>query len=397
MASLHQQIQEKSIALHETVVNFRRHLHQHPELSFQEVQTGKYIAQQLEHWGIEHQTGWAENGVVALIKGRNASKKTIALRGDIDALPILEKNEVAYRSQNEGVMHACGHDVHTSSLLGVAKILHDLRDQFDGQIKLIFQPAEEKAPGGASILIKEGVLKNPAPQHIFGQHVHPPLEVGKVGFRAGKYMASTDEITLTISGKGGHGALPQHTNDTILITAQILTALQQLVSREADPTLPTVLSFGKINSTGGAHNVLPDEVVVLGTLRTMNENWRNKAKRRLQEMASGIAQSMGATCEVDILKGYPFLVNDEALTKQAKQLAIEYLGAENVVDLPIRMTGEDFAFYSHEIPACFYRLGIRPKNSKGFGSLHTSTFDVDEHCLLPSTGLMAWLTIRSLE
>ncbi len=396
-STLQQRIKDKAAAYHEDTVQIRRYLHQHPELSFEEVNTGQYIAQQLANWGIAHEQGWAKNGVVALIKGRNPNSKTIALRGDIDALPILEANDVPYRSKNEGIMHACGHDVHTSSLLSVARILHELRDQFDGQIKLIFQPAEEKAPGGANILIQEGVLNNPAPQHILGQHVHPPLEVGKVGFRGGKYMASTDELTLTIRGKGGHGALPHCCNDTILITAQILTALQQLVSREADPTFPTVLSFGKINSKGGAHNVLPEEVVVLGTLRTMDEEWRTRAKRRLQEMASGIAESMGAICNVHILDGYPYLVNDEALTAQSKQHAIDYLGAENVVDLPIRMTGEDFAYYSHEIPACFYRLGIKPNDGRTFGSLHTPTFDVDEDCLLTSTGLMTWLALRTLQ
>ncbi|MEM1324572.1 MAG: M20 family metallopeptidase [Bacteroidota bacterium] len=396
MSTLQQVIQEKATTYLSETIHFRRHLHQHPELSFEEVKTGQFIAQQLANWGITHEHGWAENGVVALIKGRNAKKKTIALRGDIDALPILEANKVSYRSQNQGVMHACGHDVHTASLLSVARILHELRDQFDGQVKLIFQPAEEKAPGGANVLIQEGVLKNPAPEHILGQHVHPPLEVGKVGFRGGKYMASTDELTLTIRGKGGHGALPHRCNDTILITAQILMALQQLVSREADPTFPTVLSFGKINSKGGAHNVIPEEVVVLGTLRTMDEAWRTQAKKRLQEMASGIAASMGAICDVHILDGYPYLVNDEALTAKATQDAIEYLGSENVVDLPIRMTGEDFAYYSHEIPACFYRLGIKPTDGRTFGSLHTPTFDVDEQCLLTSTGLMSWLAIKGL-
>ncbi|MEM9884735.1 MAG: M20 family metallopeptidase [Bacteroidota bacterium] len=394
--NLKEKIQASARVYHSEVVSLRRHLHQHPELSFQEVETGRFIAEKLQEYNIPHEHGWAENGVVALIKGKHPQKKTIALRADIDALPITESNEVSYKSKHEGIMHACGHDVHASSLLGVAKILNEIKAHFEGQVKLIFQPAEEKAPGGANILIQEGVLQNPAPENIFGQHVHPPLAVGKVGFRAGKYMASTDELTLKVRGKGGHGALPHTCVDTILITAHILTALQQIVSRNADPTLPTVLTFGKINSKGGAHNVIPEEVTVLGTLRTMDEKWRQEAQQKIIKMASNLAAGMGGSCEVEILRGYPYLVNDDALTAKARQYAIEYLGEENVVDLPIRMTGEDFAYYSHEIPACFYRLGIK-NDAKGiFGSLHTSSFNVDEDCLLHSTGLMAWLAVREL-
>ncbi|MEM8523300.1 MAG: M20 family metallopeptidase [Bacteroidota bacterium] len=395
--NLKAKVQQLASDYHQEIVDIRRHLHQHPELSFQEVETGKFIAQKLEEYGIPHEHGWAENGVVALIKGRNPEKKTIALRGDIDALPIQELNEVSYKSKNEGIMHACGHDVHTSSLLGVAKILNEIKEHLEGQIKLIFQPAEEKAPGGANVLIQEGVLENPAPVNIFGQHVHPPLEVGKVGFRGGKYMASTDELTLRIKGKGGHGALPHRCVDPIVITAHIITALQQIVSRNCDPTMPSVLTFGKINSKGGANNVIPDEVTVLGTLRTMDEDWRAEAKQKMTKMASGMAESMGGSCEVEILQGYPYLVNNEQLTAKAKQYAIEYLGAENVVDLPIRMTGEDFAYYSQQIPACFYRLGIKNPKKGNFGSLHTGTFNVDEDCLLHSIGLMSWLAIRELQ
>lgn len=395
--NLKEKVHQLATDYHKEIVGIRRHLHQHPELSFQEVQTGNFIAQKLKEYGIPHEHGWAENGVVALIKGKNPEKKTIALRGDIDALPIQELNDLSYKSKNEGIMHACGHDVHTSSLLGVAKILNEVKDHFEGQIKFIFQPAEEKAPGGANILIQEGVLENPAPENIFGQHVHPPLEVGKVGFRGGKYMASTDELTLHIKGEGGHGALPHRCIDPIVITAHIITALQQIVSRNGDPTMPSVLTFGKINSKGGAHNVIPNEVTVLGTLRTMDEGWRAEAKVKMTKMASGIAESMGGSCEVEILKGYPYLVNNEELTAKAKQYAIEYLGEENVVDLPIRMTGEDFAYYSQQIPACFYRLGIKNPEKGNFGSLHTGTFNVDEDCLLHSIGLMSWLAIRELQ
>ncbi len=379
------------------VVAIRRYLHQHPELSYEETETGKFIAEKLKEYGIEHEHGCAVNGVVGIIKGKNPDSKIIALRGDMDALPITEANEVSYKSQNEGVMHACGHDVHTSSLLVSAKILHELRDEFSGSIKLIFQPAEERAPGGASIMIAEGVLENPKPHKIFGQHVHPPLAAGKIGLRPGKYMASADELYMTIKGRGGHGALPQDCIDPIVIAAHIITAMQQIVSRRANPTTPTVLTFGKINSTGGATNIIPNEVKLQGTFRTMNEEWRAEAHKRMQKLATAIAEGMGGACEFTIKGGYPYLVNDEELTKKAKEYAIEYLGAENVVDLPIRMTAEDFSYYSHHVPACFYRLGTG-NPAKGIVSpVHTSTFDIDEESLQLSTGLMAWMAIRELE
>jgi amidohydrolase len=382
---------------HAEIIEIRRHMHQHPELSFQEVETGKFIAKKLSEFGVTYEHGIADNGVVGLIEGKkNGTEKVVALRADFDALPILEANDVPYKSKNEGVMHACGHDVHTSSLLGVAKILNELKEEFSGNIKLIFQPAEERMPGGASIMIKEGVLENPKPNSIFGQHVHPPLEVGKIGLKPGMYMASADELYMTVTGRGGHGALPQDCVDPIAITAQIITALQQIVSRNANPTIPTVLTFGKINSTGGATNVIPNEVKLQGTFRTMNEAWRKKAKNAMKKMAEGIAESMGGKCDFNIVDGYPFLVNDDDLTLKAKQFAIEYLGAENVVDLPIRMTAEDFSYFSQEMPACFYRLGTG-NAAKGITSpVHTNTFDVDEDCLELSIGLMSWLAIREL-
>jgi len=390
-------IKELAKEYHEEIIAIRRHLHQHPELSFEEVKTGKFIAKKLKEYKIPHKHGIADNGVVGLIKGKNPSKKIIALRGDIDALPITEANDVPYKSKNEGVMHACGHDVHTSSLLGTAKILNTLKDQFEGTIKLIFQPGEEKLPGGASIMIKEGVLKNPAPSSIFGQHVHPPLEAGTIGIRPGKYMASTDEIYFTVTGKGGHGALPQNCIDPIVVVSNIIVSLQQIVSRGANPTIPTVLTFGKINSTGGATNVIPDEVKVQGTFRTMNEQWRKQAHKKMKKMAEGIAKSMDAKCTFDIVKGYPFLVNNEDLTLRAKKRAQEYLGKSKVIDLPIRMTAEDFSYYSQEIPACFYRLGTGNKKKGITSNIHTNTFDVDESALELSMGLMAWFALKELE
>lgn len=394
---LKDKIQERAKAYFPNVVEMRRYLHAHPELSYEEVETGKFVAQKLTELGIPHVHGVAENGVVGLIEGRNPSKKVIALRADLDALPIQERNDVPYKSTVAGKMHACGHDVHTSSLLGVARILNELKNEFEGTIKLIFQPAEEKTPGGASIMITEGVLENPNPLSIIGQHVHPPLEAGKVGLKGGIYMASSDELYLTIKGRGGHGAMPQECIDPILIAAHIITALQQVVSRNADPSLPTVLTLGKINSVGGATNVIPDAVKIEGTFRTLNENWRGEAQKRMRKIAEGIAESMGGSCEFVIEKGYPVLFNDEALTKKIKNFMIEYCGAENVVDLPMRMTSEDFAYYSQKMPACFYRLGTGNR-SKGITSgLHTDTFNIDESSLELSIGLMAWLAIRELE
>lgn len=390
-------LQDLAADFHADTVRLRRHLHAHPELSFAEKETGRYIAGRLQEWGIDHRHGWAETGVVATIEGARGPGPVFALRADIDALPIQEADRGHdYCSRNPGVMHACGHDVHTSSLLGTARILHALRDRFSGSVRLIFQPGEEKAPGGASILIREGVLRNPAPAGIVGQHVHPPLEVGKVGMRPGIYMASTDELFLTVSGQGGHGAMPHNAVDPIAITAQIITALQQLVSRMADPTLPTVLTFGHIASDGGATNIIPNRVQLQGTFRTLDEDWRADALERIRRTATGIADALGGRAELRIVNGYPFLQNDDELTRRVFSHAGEYLGPENVVELPIRMTGEDFAFYSHHVPACFYRLGTG-NAARGITSpVHTDTFDVDEECLLHSTGLMAWIALQEL-
>lgn len=381
---------------HPDAVAHRRHLHAHPELSFQELETGKYVSALLTEWGIEHRLGMAGNGVVALIKGKNPKKRAIALRGDMDALPIREANDVPYKSQNEGVMHACGHDVHTTALLGAARILQELRRQFEGTVKCIFQPGEERLPGGASIMIREGVLQNPRPAAIFGQHVHPPLRAGMVGFRPGMYMASADEIYVTVKGRGGHGAMPQDCIDPVAITAQMIVTLQQIVSRYADPGTPSVLTFGKINSTGGATNIIPNEVKLEGTFRTMNEKWRMEAHKRMKRIAETLAKSMGGACEFNIVKGYPVLFNNEALTQRARQWAVELLGPERVVELPMRMTSEDFAFYSQELPACFYRLGTGNPERGIISPVHTNTFDIDEAALETGMGLMAWLAVREL-
>lgn len=379
----------------EDVIACRRHIHQHPELSFKEYETQKFVEGKLKDYGIANFKRMADTGVVALIEGKNPAKKVIALRADMDALPIVETNKVDYKSANEGVMHACGHDVHTSSLLGVARILNELRGEFEGTVKLIFQPGEEKLPGGASLMIKEGVLENPRPVSIIGQHVMPQIPAGKIGFRKGLYMASTDEIYVKVKGKGGHGAMPHLTIDPVMITANILVALQQIVSRRAKPSLPSVLSFGKVIANG-ATNVIPDEVYLEGTFRTLNEEWREEAHVQMKKMAEMIAEGMGGTCEFKILKGYPFLINDEDLTDRTRRFAEEYVGKENVEDLEIWMAAEDFAFYSQKAPACFYRLGVRNEAKGITSSVHTSTFNIDESALETSVGLMAYLAVREL-
>ncbi len=391
-----EQVQQLADQYFSDIIDIRRHLHQYPELSFKETETGLFIAQKLKEFNIPHEHGCAVNGVVAMIEGKNPQSKVVALRADMDALPIDEANDVPYKSKRKGKMHACGHDVHTASLLGTARILNELKGDFEGSVKLIFQPAEERMPGGASIMIEEGVLENPKPLRIFGQHVHPPLEAGKIGMRPGKYMASADELYLTVKGRGGHGALPQDCIDPILITAHIITGIQQIVSRRADPTLPTVVTFGKINSTGGSTNVIPNKVKLEGTFRTMNEKWRMEAHKRMKKLVKHMAKAMGGAAQLNIVKGYPVLVNDDGLTVNARKYAVEYLGEENVIDLPIRMTAEDFSYYSHHVPACFYRLGTGNAEKGITSPVHTNTFDVDEDSLKLSTGLMAWMALREL-
>lgn len=389
-------IKQQAAALLPELIEIRRHLHQHPELSMQEAHTSNFIQLKLINMGIPFEAGMAQHGVVGLIEGKNPGSRTIALRADMDALPITEENETGYCSDNPGVMHACGHDVHMTCLLGAAAILNELKDEFEGTIKLIFQPSEEKFPGGASMMIAEGVLENPKPEKIFGQHVLPTLEAGKVGFKAGKYMASADEVYLTVKGRGGHGATPELNVDPVLIAAHILVALQQIVSRNAPPQLPAVLSFGRFMADGQT-NIIPNQVKLDGTLRTFDEKWRAEAHVKITRMAQSIAESMGGSCEVFIDKGYPFLVNDTEVTEKARLSAIEYLGAEQVVDLDMRMTAEDFAYYSQQLPVCFYRLGVR-NDAKGIvHNLHTPRFDVDESSLETGAGLMAWLAVKALE
>lgn len=387
-------ILEQADKIFEEVVGWRRHLHTHPELSFKEYNTSKFVRKILTESGIN----WlemADTGVVALIKGDLPSDNIIALRADMDALPITEQNTTNYSSQNKGVMHACGHDVHTSSLLGVAKILQSLKPSFGGTAKFIFQPGEECLPGGATLMIKAGALQNPTPEVVIGQHVMPTIECGKVGFRKGKHMASMDELKLTVQGRGGHGAQPHLNIDPVLITAHIVVALQQVVSRLSNPFTPTVLSFGKLIADG-AVNVIPDSVYIEGTFRTFDEEWRQKAHIEMKKIAEGIAESMGGKCVFTINKGYPYLFNNEELTEQLSSFAVEYLGAENVLNADPWMASEDFAYYSQLTDSCFYLLGIRNDKKNITASLHTANFDIDEDALRTSVGLMAYTALRKL-
>ena len=393
---LKDKIKSLAKAYKEEVIANRRHLHANPELSFEEYNTSKYVKEKLQEIGITKIESKADTGWAALIEGKNPNKRVVALRADMDALPIIEANEVSYKSKNPGVMHACGHDAHTASLLGAAKILNELKDDFEGTIKLIFQPGEEVAPGGASLMIADKVLENPRPNGIIGQHVMPFIEVGKVGFRPGIYMASADEIYVTVKGKGGHAAMPETLIDPVLIASHMIVALQQVVSRAASPKIPSVLSFGRVEALG-ATNVIPNEVKIQGTFRTLDEDWRAKAHEKMLSIAHGIVEGMGGEVDFEIKKGYPFLKNDPELTHRSHQAAIAYLGEENVLDLDIWMAAEDFAFYSQEVEGCFYRLGTR-NEAKGITSgVHTPTFDIDEDALEIGSGLMAFLAVSELE
>lgn len=392
---LKQYVQEIANRLYDETVAHRRHLHQHPELSFKEYNTAVFIKEKLTAIQIPFEAK-AHTGILAWIQGtQSPSGKVIALRADIDALPIKEANEVPYRSREEGVMHACGHDVHTSSLLATAHILNQVKDTFSGTVKFIFQPAEERIPGGAVSMIADGVLESPRPDYILGQHTMPELAAGKIGIRPGRYMASTDELFIRITGKGGHAAMPHLTIDPVAIGCELVTALQQVVSRQANPLVPSVLSFGRFMADGST-NVIPDQVEIEGTFRTLDEDWRSEAHQRMQRLAQTLVEGMGAQCDFEIRKGYPVLENDEELTREIRQYAIELLGPDRVVDLDVWMAAEDFAYYAKQIPGCFYRLGTG-NEAKGIHSgLHTPTFDIDEDALRTGPALMAYLTLRLL-
>lgn len=391
MSTLKDQIQRLAGSYAVEFIDIRHHLHAHPELSYQEFETSKFIQARLDEMGIPYKV-MAQTGVVGLIEGRNPGKKVIALRADIDALPINEANDVPYKSIYPGVMHACGHDVHTTCLLGAAKILMATRQEWEGTIKLIFQPGEERNPGGASLLIKEGVLTDPAPQAILGLHVHPQLEIGKLSFRGGQVMASADEIYITIKGKGGHAAAPHLTADTILIASELIVSLQQLISRNRNPFQPSVLSICSIQG-GHTTNVIPSEVKLMGTFRALDEEWRFKAHELIRRQATGLVHAMGADIDLHIDVGYPTVYNHEGLSAVARSFAEDYMGTEKVETTEMRMGAEDFGYYTQLIPGCFYRLGVMNEEKGIVSGVHTPTFNIDEKAIETGMGMMAWLGV----
>lgn len=370
-------------------IQVRQHLHANPELSYQEFETSRFVQGKLTELNIPFDVR-ATTGVVGLISGKNPDSRVIALRADMDALPIQEENNIAYKSKKDGVMHACGHDVHTTCLLGAARILNELKDEWEGTVKLIFQPGEEKNPGGASLLIKEGVLKDPAPTSIFGLHVHPGLAVGKMSFREGKVMASADELYITVKGKGGHAAAPHLCIDPILIASHLIVALQQVVSRNNNPHNPTVLSITSFQG-GSTTNVIPNEVKLKGTFRAMNEDWRFKAHQLIRSVAEGVVKGMGGEIDLLIDVGYPSVYNNERLNQLAREKAEEFAGASNVEETEPRMGAEDFGYYSQEVPGCFFRIGVMNEKKGITSGVHTPTFNIDESAIETGMGMMAWL------
>ncbi|MFY8136725.1 MAG: M20 metallopeptidase family protein [Flavobacteriales bacterium] len=387
-----EQIQQLAKQYAQEFIEIRRHIHAHPELSFQEVETAAFVRKKLDSWGIEYTAQVGGEGVVAIVKGNNPSSRSVALRGDMDALPIEEKTGVEYQSKNIGIMHACGHDVHTTCLLGAAKILNELKDHWNGTLTLVFQPAEEKLPGGASIMLKDGLFSKEKPEKILAQHVFPELPVGKVGITPGAYMASSDELYITVKGKGGHGAKPDHTVDPVLIASHLIIALQQVVSRWSNPITPSVLTIGKVIANG-ATNVIPSEVTMEGTFRTFDENWRSDAHQRMIALAKGLVEGMGGTVEFRVERGYPVVYNDPEVTAVSRKIAEDYLGKDNVVTLERKATAEDFAYFSQVVPGCFYRLGTASENGDNGFSVHHPQFNIDEKAIELGMGMMAYMAI----
>jgi hippurate hydrolase len=373
-----------------------RTIHSNPELSFQEYETAAFVCAELTKMGIAYQAGIAGTGVLAVIEGRNPDRKTIALRADMDALPVCEQVDVAWKSRNADVMHACGHDVHTACLLGAAQILNVIKSEFEGRVLLIFQPGEEKAPGGARLMLEAGLFDVYKPDLILAQHVSVDYPTGTMGFRSGKIMASADEIHVKMKGKGGHGALPHLVNDTVLAAAQTLVSLQQVKSRLCHPLTPMVLTFGKLIAAG-AQNVIPHEVQLSGTFRTMDEQWREKAKEHIVRIISETAVAYGCVAEIEIPAGYPCVVNDDQITSRAAIYAAEWVGETSVVELEQRMTSEDFSFFTQQYPATFYRFGVKGKSNAATGGLHSADFFIDEDALPTGFGGMAWLAYSFLK
>ncbi len=388
-------IKKLSNELFEEIRSVRQHIHKHPELSFKEEKTSLFIQQKLDDAGIEYNTGIVGTGIVGTINGKSTNGRIIALRADMDALPVKEINKLPYKSVHNGVMHACGHDVHMACLLGAARILNMLKSEFNGKVKLVFQPGEEKLPGGGHLMLKEGLFGNDIPDIVIAQHVDPSIDAGKAGFRPGKYMASADEIYITIEGKGGHAAMPDQVDDTVVAASKAIIALQQVVSRHAPAAVPTVLSFGKVDANG-ATNILPDKVKIEGTLRTMDNQWREEAHKLIKRIVKHTAESDGLNADVKIIKGYPCLVNDVKITEYAKLYGCDYLGNDNVANIDLQMLAEDFAYFSQTYPSTMYRLGVKNKNDK-VKNLHSPDFDVNEEAIQTGMGLMAFLAMSFLK
>ena len=378
------------------MIECRRWLHAHPELSQEEHSTMAYVAERLRECGLQPDTGIGGTGIRAMIRGEiDPDGYCVALRADYDALPLQEETGLPFASQHAGVMHACGHDMHTSSLLGAAKILCAMRHEMRGSVMLIFEPSEEKYPGGARMMMEDGLFSKVTPNEIYGFHCLPEMDYGYVGMRKGKYMASTDELYWTVRGRGGHGATPHLSVDPILIASHIVVAVQQVVSRNASPLMPTTLSFGKIIGNGRT-NIIPDEVRMEGIIRTFDEDWRKEAHQRITKISQGVAEAMGGHCDLFIDPGYPYVVNDDACTQQVHDNAAAYLGADKVSWLEMRMTSEDFAFFAQKIPACYFRVGIHTPGTP-FSNLHRPTLMVDERSIELASGLVAYNALKALE
>ena len=370
-----------------------RELHQCPELSFEEKETAEVIKRELDKMGVDHRDNVGGYGVLAVLKCKDPESRCIALRADMDALPIEEETGLPFSSKRKGVMHACGHDSHMATLLGIIKVLQQYKETLSGTLLFVFQPGEEKDPGGASLMLKDGVFKDYKPQVVLGQHSSADHKVGDVVFAPGIVMSSADEIHLTISGNGGHGAMPHLLNDTVLCASQIVVSLQQVSSRLANPFSPTVVTIGRFIADG-AMNIIPDKVYLAGTIRTMDEKWREEAKAAVRKIAEETAAAYGCKCEMKKLNGYPAVMNDEKVTAEMKEYAKEIVGEEHVGDMPKKMTSEDFAFYTKEYPCCFFRFGVRGKANPDSGGQHTPTFKIDESAFVTSVEVMGWLAAR---
>ncbi len=394
---LAERIQKRAEEIFPDVVAVRRDIHLHPELSYEEVRTTAVITEYLRGIGITPEPPLLETGVIALIEGgrKLGRENLVALRADIDALPLQEESLHGFCSLEPGKMHACGHDMHTAMLLGAAAILMGMRDELEGDVLLIFQPAEEKSPGGAKPLLDAGLFSRFKPSAIFGQHCFPNVETGKVALCKGSFMAAADELYFTVTGKGGHASAPHKAADPVLAAAHIITAAQYLVSRVAPPHEPAVVSIASIHG-GNAPNVIPRQVTMAGTMRTMNEKLRALLQEKLRQTVSHVAEGLGVEAEVEIRKGYPVLYNDPDVTEKAAIICGEYLGRESVLESEPIMTAEDFAYYLQECPGTFWQIGTGTADPEKSSTLHSPTFNPEEEALQTGSGLLAYTALRFL-